>query len=235
MKNISEMLKRLKFPVFLLAISSSLPLTAQQLSAHHAVTEAAEQYVRNNISPEIGSTLTVKAKEIDQRIKVPHCPLPLETSNSNAFNQSNVTVKVSCPSNDWFIYLVVKVKEMQPVVVPHSALSPGSVLTSSNLKVIEVEKSRLRGTTFRSKEALIGARLKRRSRADHPISPNMLCFVCKGDPVTIMAEVGGMTIKASGTAQQDGNIGDTILVRNKRSKKRVDAKVISVNAVRVRI
>lgn len=235
MKNLSEMLKRLKFPVFLLAISSPLHSTAQQMSAHHAVTEAAEQYVRDNISPEIGSTLTIEAKEIDQRVKVPHCPLPLETTNTGSFNQSNVTVKVNCPSNDWFIYLVVRVKEMQPVVVPHTALSPGSILTTSNLKILNVEKSRLRGTTFRRIEDLVGARLKRRSRPDHPISPNMLCFVCKGDPVTIMAEVGGMTIKASGTALQDGNIGDTILVRNKRSKKRVDAKVISVNTVKVRI
>ncbi|MCY7294555.1 flagellar basal body P-ring formation chaperone FlgA [Alteromonas sp. a30] len=235
MKNTSEILKRLKFPVFLLGISTSFVSVAQQNSAHHQVTEAAEQYVLSNISPGPDSTLTVKAKEIDQRIQVPHCPLPLETSSSGSFHQRNVTVKVNCPSNDWFIYLVVTVEEMQPVVVPSSALSPGSILTSANLEVVDIERSRLRGTTFRKEEDLIGARLKRRSRPGYPISPNMLCFVCKGDAVTIVAEVEGMQIKATGMAEQDGNIGDTILIRNKRSKKRISARVVSVNQVVVSI
>lgn len=161
--------------------------------------------------------------------------MPLTASTHNRFDQSSVTVKVRCPSNDWFIYLSVKVDEVQPVVVPNTALSPGTILTKENLQVVDVNKKRLRSTTYQSTEDLIGARLKRRSRPGQPISPNMLCFVCKGDAIVIVAQAGNMQIKTSGIAEQDGNIGDTIIVKNKRSKKRIGAKVVSIKQVEVQI
>lgn len=208
---------------------------SQENSAHQFAMETAEMFVKENVSSTPGSTITIKASTIDPRINVPVCPLPFEATTSSSFEQSNITVKLNCPSNDWFLYLVVKVNEVQPVVVPNSALSPGSILTLDNLNIINMNKNKLRGSTYSTKEELLGARLKRRTRAGNPIAPNMLCFVCKGDSIVIVAEISGMIIKTSGIAQQDGNIGDTILVKNKSSKKQVGAKVVSTKAVKVNI
>ncbi|UAA39470.1 flagellar basal body P-ring formation protein FlgA [Paraneptunicella aestuarii] len=236
MKNIPEMMKILKYSLLGLALAVQGHSVAQENPSHQLVVEAAESFVRNNIPQTDDSIITVEANSIDPRLNIPVCPLPLEVSNSSGtLMQSNVTVKVSCPSNNWFIYTVVNVNEVQPVVVPNTALSPGSVLTADDLDVVQVDKKRLRGSTYTSVESLIGARLKRRSRPNQPITPNMLCFVCKGDSIVIMAEVSGMKIKTSGIAEQDGNIGDTILVKNRRSKKVIDAKVVSVNQVQVHI
>ena len=44
-----------------------------------------------------------------------------------------------------------------------------------------------------------------------------------------------MQVKASGVAMQDGNIGDTIIVTNTRSKKQINARVASTNEVVVGI
>lgn len=228
-------MKILKFP--LIASLLSMPVMAQNDNSaiHDLVTDTAESYVRENVFPSPGSKITIAAKEIDKRIKIPVCPLPLTSSTNNRFDQSSVTVKVQCPSNDWFIYLSVKIEEVQPVVVPNTALSPGTILTMDNLQTINVNKNRLRSTTFQEPAALIGARLKRRSRPGQPISPNMLCFVCKGDAIVIVAQAGNMQIKTSGVAEQDGNIGDTIIVKNKRSKKRIGARVVSIKQVEVQI
>lgn len=235
MKNIPEMMKILKYSMLLVICSVHLSAKSQENSAHHVAIETAESFVKQNLTSVPGSTTTIKANDIDPRINVPVCPLPLEASTNTSFEQSNITVKVSCPSNDWFLYLGVKVNEVQPVVVPNTALSPGSILTKDNLQVVNVNKNKLRGTTYTSVEDLVGARIKRRSRPGNPISPSMLCFVCKGDSIVIVAEISGMIIKTSGVAEQDGNIGDTILVKNKRSKKRIGAQVVSIKAVKVHI
>ncbi len=235
MKNIPEMMKILKYSVLLAVWCSHSTVMGEEISSHKMVVETAENFVKQNISTAPDSIITIKANAIDNRINIPQCPLPLEASSNSALEQSNITVKVNCPSNDWFIYLVVKVNEVQPVVVPNTALSPGTILTMDNINVINVNKNRLRGSTYSNKEDLLGARIKRRSRPGHPISPNMLCFVCKGDSIVIVAKISGMLIKTSGIAEQDGNIGDTILVKNKRSNKKFNAKVISITHVEVHI
>jgi flagella basal body P-ring formation protein FlgA len=61
----------------------------------------------------------------------------------------------------------------------------------------------------------------------------MLCYVCKGDSIVINASIGGLSIKTNGVAQQDGNLGDTIMVRNSHSKKVIDAKVTKSSEVSV--
>jgi flagella basal body P-ring formation protein FlgA len=173
---------------------------------------------------------------MDARIVVPSCEQPYQISvNDEALRQSNITVKASCQSMNWYVYLVVKVTEMESVVVFSSAVSPGTVLTEHNLEIIELDKKRLRGTTFSDIESVIGARIKRRSRSGQPVVPNQLCFVCKGDTILITANSKGLTIKANGVAQQDGNLGDTITVKNSRSKKMIHAEVVSTNQVSIRI
>lgn len=228
-------MKILKFPLIASLLSTPVMAQTDNSAMHDLVTDTAESYVRENVFPSPGSKITISAKEIDKRIKIPVCPLPLTSSTNNRFDQSSVTVKVQCPSNDWFIYLSVKIEEVQPVVVPNTALSPGTILTMDNLETIDVNKNRLRSTTFQEPATLIGARLKRRSRPGQPISPSMLCFVCKGDAIVIVAQAGNMQIKTSGVAEQDGNIGDTIIVKNKRSKKRIGARVVSIKQVEVQI
>ena len=78
-------------------------------------------------------------------------------------------------------------------------------------------------------------RLKYRVREGQPVQSNMLCFVCKGDRITISARAAGMAVKTSGIAQQDGVIGDTIRVENSNSRKTVVAEVASTQEVVVNL
>ena len=124
---------------------------------------------------------------------------------------------------------------MQPVVVISNAVSPGTILNSGNIKLVDMNRALLRRTTFSSVEEVLGARIKRRVRPGQPITPNNLCFVCKGDTIIINASNAVMQVKATGVAMQDGNIGDTINVTNSRSKKQINARVASINEVIVGI
>ncbi|AWL11321.1 hypothetical protein HMF8227_00826 [Saliniradius amylolyticus] len=204
---------------------------------HQQVTETAERWVFQQLrQPGTQSGLEVKATPVDERIQIPACAKPFAAeANNNSLSQSTITVKVHCPVSDWFLYVMVRVKDLQSVVVTTASLSPGTLLSLNHLKTIEVDKNQLRGTTYAEPQQVVGARVKRRIRSGDAITPRQLCFICEGDKVTILAKTGGLSIKTSGIAEQDGNIGDTIQVRNRRSERMVNARVISSAAVQVGI
>lgn len=209
---------------------------AEADSAHQQLRAAAVNYVESQLRVADDTDLRVQAAPLDRRIIVPQCPSNLTFSASQeSLRQTNITVKANCPDNNWYLYLMVKTQRIQEVIVANSAISPGALLTPSNIEIIEMDKNQIRGSTFRSIDELVGARLKRRIRPGQPITPNQLCFVCKGDSITISAELSGLSIKTTGIAQQDGNIGDTIWVKNSASDKLVHARVKTTQMVQVNI
>lgn len=216
--------------------STTLTASAENNLARKQVIDTVENYVLQQLSARQGDGIEVKAMPIDPRIDIPLCHSGLDVSASDeALRQSNVTVKAQCKDVNWYLYLVVKAKQIQEVVVLNTTVSPGTLLTSENVSLVKMDKKQLRTSTFADINSVIGARLKRRTRAGQPIVPNQLCFVCKGDSVLITADAKGLEIKTKGVAQQDGNVGDTIAVRNSNSQKLIRGRVTDVNEVSVRI
>lgn len=198
--------------------------------------EAAENYVIQQLDTSNSTSLSVKAMALDPRIEVPDCPAPLKINASEeALQQSNITVKASCEETSWYLYLMINAEQMQQVATISAAVSPGTMLTRSNVELVEVNKKLLRSSTYADIESVLGARIKRRVQPGRPITPNQLCFVCKGDNIVISADAAGLSIKTTGVAEQDGNIGDTIRVRNISSNKIIGARVVSTKKVTVRI
>ncbi|MFQ3197759.1 MAG: flagella basal body P-ring formation protein FlgA [Paraglaciecola sp.] len=209
---------------------------ANDMTPRDSIRKGAEQYVTSRYVLSAHSSLNISAAQIDKRVSIPGCPDPIEYSASNeAFNQSNIAVKAFCNHTHWYMYLMVSAIEMQSVVVMANAVSPGTILTDKNLTIIDMNKSLMRSTTYADIQHVIGARIKRRVRPGQPVSPNNLCFVCKGDRIVINASLGLMQVKATGIAMEDGNIGETISVKNTRSKKQIDARITNTREVAVNI
>tara|TARA_R110002111_G_scaffold3700_3_gene22339 strand:+ start:409 stop:1062 length:654 start_codon:yes stop_codon:yes gene_type:complete len=205
-------------------------LTKQQLISQ------AEQFVLAQLDPNNIKTIDVVATPIDDRVHVPACHSDLTFSSSpEALSQSNVMVKAQCSDNNWYIFMVVNATETQPVVVVSSAVSPGTLLTVDNIHVVNMNKKRLRSSTFADIEDVVGARIKRRVTAGRPVDPNNLCYVCKGDNVTISAGNPSMRVKTSGVALEDGRMGETIQVKNRRSNKKIHARVAATGQVEIGI
>ena len=92
-----------------------------------------------------------------------------------------------------------------------------------------------RQTLHHAIEDVIGTKVKRRIRAGQPIISTNLCFVCKGDNVIITSGNKSLAVKTLGVAEQDGKLGDTILVTNQRSGKRVRGRVTDIGKVQTGI
>ena len=200
---------------------------------HKQVEEGAKQYLINQLADNTQDTsIDVSIVKIDDRINIPDCPTGFEyNASQEALSQSYISVRVSCRNNEWYLFTSGQVTRTKEIVVTQGAISPGTVLTSSNFSLAKVDVRRLRHTAFTELEALIGARIKRRVTDGQAIQSNMLCFVCKGDRITITAEVAGMEVKTAGIAQQDGVVGDNIKVINASSQKAVIARVASPEEV----
>ncbi|WP_233499737.1 flagellar basal body P-ring formation chaperone FlgA [Glaciecola sp. KUL10] len=196
--------------------------------------QQAQAYVEQNILRIDDADTSIIASGIDPRIEIPQCDDLFQFEASPAsLRQSNVSVKITCPSSTWYLFTNVQVKQTKPVLVAADMMSPGTLLTKENTELVDTEVNKLRSSAFSYIEDLEGARLKRRIRPGQIISRNMLCFVCKGDRITISANTAGLALKTSGIAQQDGNVGDTIRVKNIGSKKLLSAVVASTSEVQV--
>jgi len=210
--------------------------TAANASIHQTIQHQAELYVQQNAFIDNSADVNIQAAEVDSRIHIPACKAPFQfESSDSSLKQSNVSVKVICPDTNWYLFTSVQVEQTKPVVVTSETMSPGALLTKKNLYIADIPINRLRGSTYSDTENLVGARLKRRVRPGQIINDGMLCFVCKGDKVTIIAVASGLSLKVSGIAQQDGNLGDTIRVQNSASKKTVSATVSSTSEVSIQI
>ncbi len=209
--------------------------TEKYLTSKQLIVEA-QAYVKSQLNPNNDKNLEITAMPIDQRIHIPQCPQKIEFSaTEESLRQANITVKAQCKANDWYMFMLVKATEIQAVVVLSSAVSPGTLLSEDNLEVVYMDKKRLRTSTFSDIKQVAGARIKRRISSGRPVEGKNLCYVCKGDTVVISAAISGMQVKTSGIALEDGNMGETISVKNRRSNKKIFAKVASTGQVEIAI
>lgn len=198
------------------------------------LSETSNQDPNTNIEQQ--DNIHVDVRKIDKRISIPNCSPGFDFSlGSELTQQSNQSIKVTCANSNWYLFVHATVSIMQQVVVSRENLSPGSLLNRRNLEVINIDKNRLRGSVFTKIEQVAGARIKRRMRAGNIINDRMLCFICKGDRVTIAATSGGLSVKVYGVAVEDGVLGDTIQVRNISSDKLVFGRIASTSEVQVSI
>ncbi|MCL1057812.1 flagellar basal body P-ring formation protein FlgA [Shewanella gelidimarina] len=226
----------LYFPVIAIADANQVASVPSLSTISRLAIAAVEEKIE---APE-KAKVNITPQNLDTRVSLPNCFLPIkaEIASDRAIRRNN-TVKISCDSPDlsypWQIFLSVRVDILYPVVVAKATLGPGDLISQSDVAIDYVEQSTLRGQQFDQLSQVVGARLKRRVAPQQPIFNNHLCVVCKGDTVSIIARSQNFEIKTVGEALHDGNLGDKIRIKNSHSQKTLNAKVIAVGQVEVRM
>ena len=147
-------------------------------------------------------------------------------------------MKAVCDKPKWTIFVTASIEQWQPVAVTSRALSKGTILGDSDIYLKEFDTRRVTTPYFTNPGELIGREIKRAITANQIISPTLVAkklLIRKGDMVFIEARKGSMLIRMTGTAEQDGALGEQISAINSRSGKKVHGYVkspgiISVNA-----
>ncbi|NND36797.1 MAG: flagellar basal body P-ring formation protein FlgA [Gammaproteobacteria bacterium] len=198
-----------------------------------AVVEAVEARLASR-----ADRLTVEADEIDSRLRLSRCDVPLSVRVPQGRGSSGrVTTEVRCAGpTQWKIYVPARVVVYQSVVVAARSLQRGSVLAPDDVILAEQDTSSLPYGYVVNVENAIGSRLRRDVLAGKPVLPAMLETpetIKRGQQVTLEARSGAMVVRMAGVAKSDGVMGQVIPVENVKSQRVVHAVVRSGRTVEV--
>lgn len=129
----------------------------------------------------------------------------------------------------------VVLKARARVAVMAADMRRGETLASADLVLQQREISHL-AEPFFSLDELLGKRLRQAVRLGQPLQRRQVEFpplIRRGSRVIIRAQNHGLLLTASGEARQDGELGDTIRVRNNGSQREVLCRVLAAGLVSV--
>ncbi len=218
------------------ALSFFFATTAVAAEAESPLQQLARQFLAGNLpAVTAGVERELVIAEPDPRLQLSTCASAPEPFWPNNARQSGSTVVgIRCPGNSgWQVFLPVRIQEWISVQVASRPLRPGTRLAAGDLKPMRVNRDQLRGSAHRDPAALIGAVTRSAVAAGQPLDDRLICQVCKGDDVKILAELDGLQVVMAGLAEQSGNLGDRILVRNLSSRRPVQAEITSGGTVKV--
>lgn len=202
-----------------------------------SIRQAAERFVRGQV-PSGQKAIVVKTGRLDPRLRLQRCGGPLEAALlSGARLQANMSIEVGCHIGaNWTIYVPVSIQSRIHVWALRQPENAGTRLTRADL----VPETRL--VSGMAAGYVTHLALLQRSTLRHPMaagavlhSSDLLAdfMVRQGEPVTLVASIGGIRVRANGVALQDGRYGAHIRVQNPSSKKVVQGTVGGAHVVYV--
>lgn len=209
------------------------------LHSHQNIVDTASQFLDANIEKSRFSRINIKMGQLDSRLRLSRCPLPLTTTLAPGSTfAGKTTVHIRCNSTSpWTVYISAQIKLYGKVIQTTGPLTKGHVLRNDDLIAAEEDLSQIKYGYFISKDKLIGKQLKRRLPQNKVIKANYVksqTLVKRGELVSIVAENTGYSVKMTGTAMGSGAKGERIQVKNNSSKRIVEgivkeAGVVSIN------
>ena len=129
----------------------------------------------------------------------------------------------------------IKTKKVFQLIKLNKTLEKNSVLTLNDL---EIESSNKLGKSsyFNNKNNLIGRKIKQNLKMGQILHPRHVFEkfeIEKGDALSIVSSIGKAYVIVSGEAENSGNLGDLIRVKNLRSGKVVKGYIKKNKIIRV--
>ncbi|MEL5849196.1 MAG: flagellar basal body P-ring formation chaperone FlgA [Candidatus Igneacidithiobacillus chanchocoensis] len=154
---------------------------------------------------------------------------------ANPFGSQTVSAHCAAPQS-WTLYVPVQVRQGSAIIIAAHSLSAGTILSAGDLRTSSADPGNLAGAPLSSPQEAIGQRLRYGVMAGQPILRSMLQarnLVHAGQQVTIVAEGDGIRIATIADAIEDGQMGQSILVRNIQSGRVLHAMVSGAGTVKV--
>ena len=225
----------------MLCLSFSFPGLAasnQAIQSHAEIRRAITQHVQTEFPASFKITSLVG--KIDPHLRLEPCPQALEVFYpTGARKLGPTTLGVRClAGTPWQIYLPVQIKAFGPAVISKRALPRGSIIHANDLSIATRELSTALQGYYTSIKEVEGMELRYSMANGNIISPKSLkprYLVKRGDIVTVLAERKGLHIQVKGTALMDGFRGQSIQIKNIRTKRVLQGEVVASRTVRVNL
>jgi flagella basal body P-ring formation protein FlgA len=201
------------------------------------VRGAAERAVRGVLDPK-ATGLTLVAASLDSRLRLAHCPAPLEThALPPRGNQARVLARVSCTQGAaWTVHVPVEIRRTHTVLVLRRALARGETVGAKDVESQTRELPGMASPYVMRVEDLAGRLTKRALPAGSLLSADALTaalLIHRGQEVTLTAASNGFEVRAPGRALADAAAQQRVRVQNLLSLKVVEGVADSAGVVRV--
>jgi len=219
------MLKNLIAPKLLIVIFVLLPdfvsAASNNTLDHNDLLKDVIHYVEREITSEPNDDIKITALPIDSRVRLAQCNAQLNFEMANARNFTRqFPVKVTCNGDKpWKTYVQVIVTETVEALVLTRSVVKGTRIEPDMLRLTTIDKHYAKSRSIVDSSSVVGGRAMRNLTQGYQIGQSDVCLVCKGDDVAIIAKSNSMMIKTSGTAIEDGSIGESIKVKNSSSQR----------------
>ena len=181
----------------------------------------------------------LEAGRLDPRLALTHCENPLEAFSPYGGRLTHrTTVGVRCNgSKPWTVYVPVTITTETTVVTLRQPLARGTIVTASDVLLTRMTGLRPEQPYIGEIDQVIGRELTRPMAKGTPLLPAMLrnpAILEKGDTAPLVVIAGNLTVRSTGEALQQGAVGDTILLENRRSGQTVEGEVQADGSVLIR-
>lgn len=207
---------------------AALPAVAAPLSEADLRAQA-ERFVEQQYAAP-GSRVEVKSEALDPRLHIADCALPLAASLPGGLRMTpRLSVLMRCPTaNGWTLRVPVTLKVWRQVLVANRPLIRGDGIVAADVRIEQRDVTRLPYGYLGGLDQVAERSLSRPVAAGSVLTPGALGgrqTVRAGDHVQLVAELGGIAVRAEGIALGSGDAGARLRVRNGNSGRVVDAIV----------
>lgn len=207
------------------------------IQATHGIEQVAYEYAIMKAQERFDNP-QVEMSKLDSRLRLQSCDKPL-TAFGKIVNtgMGNQTVGVKCLSPvSWTVYVSVKVKVFQNVVVTTKALPTHHILTMNDVKMQPMDLGSLRQGYLEHIDQIIGQELKYTISLGSVIKPQNIRaqkIVHRGEKIVLVAAIGNMRVRMNGTALSNASLGERVRVKNSSSKRVVEGVVEAAGVVKI--
>ncbi len=182
--------------------------------------------------------VAIEVAPLDRRLRLTPCaetPRPFFPAGHRAVGRTSVGLRCRAPK-PWTVYVAAQVRVTGPVLVATRPLPRGARLTAGDFQRELRDLSRLGQDYLTDPKHLLGQVLTRPIAPGRPFRAHFLRppkVVTRGERVTLVARAGGVEVRMRGEALEDAGLGETVRVRNLRSKRVVEGRVRAGGEVEV--
>ena len=147
--------------------------------------------------------------ELIMRVKIAKT---VELKKINSTKVSKAITKKNLPKNKNENFKIIKLKK---------SLEKNDIIKLNDIETVLVEKKH-QSSFFSTKKELVGRKLKKNLKMGQILHPRHLYEsfdINNGDIISIVSNLGNVSVTVSGEAQDSGNLGDLIKVKNLKSGK----------------
>jgi flagella basal body P-ring formation protein FlgA len=175
---------------------------------------------------------------IEPHLELARCRQPVKAALASLHHmQDRATIELRCQNaTPWHLYVQVRIIGTSTVVVAAHAIVAGSVLKATDLRVEQHDISDLPPGFLDDPGIAVGLTAGRPISGGAFLTNQQLVAakaVQRGQSVTLVADLGGMSVRMAGKALSDGMVNQRVRVANVSSGKIVEGIARSEQVVEI--